>query len=193
MRRIKDRKFFQQSPKTVAKNLLGKILVCISNGVVVSGMITEVEAYEPYIDQAAHSYIGKTKRNEAQFLDGGYVYLHIIHNMVCMDITAQREGIPGSVLIRSLEPLEGIDIMIQRRKRDKMKDLTTGPGRLTQALGITMEYNMVDLCARDSVLYIADGSIKQFNIVQTTRIGISKSKEMLNRFYIEGNMFISKR
>ena len=193
MRKIKDRKFFQKSPRVLAKGLLGKILVHESREGVVSGMITEVEAYEGYMDQAAHSYKGKTKRNEAQFLDGGHIYLHTIHNRICMDIVAESEGVPGSVLIRSLEPLSGIDIMIERRGQSKIENLATGPGRLTQALGITMEYNKLDLCAKDSVIYIAEGDIEPFEIVQTTRIGISKSKDMPNRFYIKGNRFISKK
>lgn len=193
MRKIKDRRFFQKSPKILAKNLLGKILVHESTEGLVSGMITEVEAYEAFIDQAAHSYIGKTKRNAVQFLDGGRVYLHMIHNKVCMDITADREGMPGSVLIRSLAPIDGIDIMINRREQNNIKNLTTGPGKLTQALGINMIYNGIDLCLESSPIYIADNGTKNFEIVQTTRIGISKSTEMLNRLYIKDNEFISRR
>jgi len=106
---------------------------------------------------------------------------------------AEVENVPASVLMRSLEPLEGIEIMQARRNQTKIENLTTGPAKLTQALGIGMEWQKADLCKPGSKLYLADINKKDFEITQTTRVGISKSTERLNRFYITGCRFISRK
>jgi DNA-3-methyladenine glycosylase len=187
-----QRKFFKRDCITVSKELLGKIVVHDSKQGTVSGRITEVEAYEAYTDPSAHSYKGKTERNKSLYLEGGHLYLFKIHRYICMDIVTGEKDEPSSVLLRSLEPLEGIDIIKKNRGKQKLIELTTGPGKLVQALGIEYKYDGYDICQPDSKIYIVDDGYEVEDIVQTTRVGISKAKDLKNRFYIKNSKYISK-
>ncbi len=188
-----QRKFFIRDCITVSKELLGKIVVHNSKQGTVSGRITETESYEAYTDPSAHSYKGKTERNKSLYLEGGYLYLFKIHRYICMDIVTGEEGVPSSVLLRSLEPLEGIDIMKENRGKQKLIELTTGPGKLVQALGIEYKYDGYNIYQPDSKIYIVDDGYEVEDIVQTTRVGISKAKDLKNRFYIKNSKYISKK
>jgi DNA-3-methyladenine glycosylase len=188
-----QRKFFKRDCITVSKELLGKIVVHDSKQGTVSGRITEVEAYEAYTDPSAHSYKGKTERNKSLYLEGGHLYLFKIHRYICMDIVTGEKDEPSSVLLRSLEPLEGIDIIKKNRGKQKLIELTTGPGKLVQALGIEYKYDGYDICQPDSKIYIVDDGYEVEDIVQTTRVGISKAKDLKNRFYIKNSKYISKK
>ncbi|MCB0749433.1 MAG: DNA-3-methyladenine glycosylase, partial [Ignavibacteriae bacterium] len=121
---VLKRSFFHQSPLIVAKMLLGKILVREIDGLKLSGRIVEVEAYEAYTDEAAHSYRGKTKRNMSLYKDAGHAYIHRIHMQNCIDIVTEPIDVPSSVLIRAIEPIEGIEIMKNNRKKEKIHELT---------------------------------------------------------------------
>jgi DNA-3-methyladenine glycosylase len=190
---ILQREFFKRDCLTVSQELLGKIVVHESKQGTLSGRITEVEAYQAYTDPSAHSYKGKTKRNKSLYLEGGHLYLFKVHRYLCMDVVTGEKGVPSSVLLRSLEPLEGIDAMKENRNKEKLRELTTGPGKLVQALGIGYKYNGYDICQPDSKIYIVDDGFEVEDIVQTTRVGISKAKDFLNRFYIKNSEYISRK
>jgi len=188
-----DRKIFLRNPHLVAVDLLGSELIHVTDQGEISGIITEVEVYEAFTDKSAHSYTGKSKRNEALFLEGGHLYLFKVHKHICLDIVTEKEGVPSSVLIRSLEPLKGIERMKELRSQGNIKNLTTGPGKLTQALDIEIELNKLDLCSSDSPLKIRWKDVSEEEIYKTTRIGISRDTEKLNRYYIKNNEYIPRK
>jgi len=199
-----NREFYNRDTITVAKDLLGKILVHNYKGNIIKGKIVETEAYLGVKDKAAHSYGGKkTKRVEVMYGPPGVAYVYFIYGMYyCFNIVTQKEGIPEAVLIRAVEPVENIDLMaINRFKKPyeeltkyQKKNLTNGPGKLCMALNIGREQNGLDLCG--DTLYLEEGQKQYFNIVATTRIGIDyaeEAKDFPYRFYIEGNPYVSAK
>ncbi|NLW41057.1 MAG: DNA-3-methyladenine glycosylase [Tissierellia bacterium] len=198
-----DREFYSRDTLTVARELLGKVLVHNINGQKLRGIIVETEAYLGLRDKAAHSYGGrKTKRVESMYDLPGTAYVFFIYGMYyCFNIVTERIGVPEAVLIRGIEPIEGLDFMARNRfgvdydnltKRQK-RNLTNGPGKLSIAFNIDKSLDGVDLCG-DS-LYLEHGDGKKFNIVQTKRIGIDYAEEARDfpyRFYIQGNPYVSK-
>ncbi len=196
------RSFYERSTELVAKELLGKILVHESGGVKISGKIAETEAYLGVADKAAHSFGGrKTNRVNVMYGAPGHSYVFMIYGMYyCFNVVTEKPGIPEAVLIRALEPVEGLEEMSVNRfgksyttlsKREKL-NLTNGPGKLCGALAIDKALNGEDLCG--DRLYIEDNNEK-FNIITSTRIGIDyaqEAKEYLLRFYIDGNDYVSK-
>lgn len=199
-----ERKFYDRDTIKVARDLLGKILVHNINGKIISGKIVEVEAYNGITDKAAHSFGGKkTNRTEVMYGKPGISYIFIVYGMYnCFNVVTEKEGIPNAVLIRALEPLEGLDyISFNRFKKpyDKLtkyqiRNLTNGPGKLCQALSIDRSNNREDLCK--NILYIIDAGIKNFKIQYSKRIGIDYAEEAANypwRFYIKDNLYISKK
>lgn len=185
--------FYDCSPLAVAPDLLGKILVRKLDNQILSGRIVEVEAYLAGQDEASHAFKGRTKRNESLFKKAGHAYVYSIHQQKCLDIVTEKEGVPTSVLIRGLEPLEGIEFMKQFRNKEKLTDLTSGPGKLTQALQIGKEFDGVDMTSESSLLYVLDDGYVQEKIVTAKRVGITKAVEKEYRFYIAGNSFVSKK
>jgi DNA-3-methyladenine glycosylase len=189
--------FYQRSTKKVARELLGKRLVRIHKGKRISGIITETEAYLGLIDKGCHSYGGKiTERLKTMYLDGGHSYVYFIYGMYyCFNVVTRSPQHPEAVLIRSLEPVEGLDLMKKFRKQDNIKNLTTGPGKLTQALAITKQENGVSLL--EDTLFIEDfHSIPKTQIIARPRIGIDYAEEAKDwplRFYIKDSQFISKK
>lgn len=183
--------FYRRNCITVAKELLGKILVVNNGRLKLSGIITETEAYPGKNDEASHSYIGKTKRNEKMFEAGGIAYVYFTYgNHFCFNVVTGKEGLGSAVLIRSLQPLTGTDIMKKNRGTTDIYNLTTGPGKITQAFGINRKHNGMDLTG--DIIYIINNNKKEdFNIVRSKRIGIKKNRDKLFRFTIEGNPFIS--
>lgn len=193
-----ERKFYMRDAVTVGKDILGKIIVKkTADGRMMSGRITEVEAYMGTTDKASHSYGGRrTKRTEVMYKEGGYSYVFLIYGMYeCFNVTVGREGDPQAVLIRGVEPLENKNLMWEKRKVKKEKDISNGPGKLTKALGITREDNGADLVASEN-LWLEDDGYKVKDIVETTRIGIDYAEEdalKLWRFYIKDSIFVSKK
>lgn len=196
------RDFFNRDSVIVAKELLGKVLVHEVNGERISAKIVEVEAYMGITDKAAHSYGGKrTPRVEVMYGGPGFSYVFIIYGMYhCFNIVTREEGNPQAVLIRALEPLEGLDLMAQNRfkksydqlTKSQIKGLTNGPGKLCKALLIDRSANGEDLCGDN--LYIEEGENEKFNIISSKRVGIDYSgeaKDYLWRFYIEDNKYVS--
>lgn len=196
------RNFYSKDTISIAKNLLGKILVHDINGKQLSGRIVETEAYKGITDKAAHSYMNRrTKRTEVMYGPCGFSYVFMIYGMYyCFNVVTEAEGIPEAVLIRALEPVCCIDEMSFNRYNKKfehlnktqIKNLTNGPGKLCKALLINKEQNKKDLC--NSNLYIAEDDFRDFKIKSTKRIGIDYAEDAADypwRFYIENNSYIS--
>jgi len=190
---VLKRSFYARNSVKVAKNLLGKILVRELPEGRLSGKIVEVEAYGGSDDPASHAYRGKTSRNEVMFGKPGLAYIYFTYGMhYCLNVKTEREGIPGAVLIRALEPLEGIEIMKRNRSIEKLSELTNGPAKLTKAMKITKELNGWDL-TKGKKLFICKPKVKEkFEIATTYRIGIKVGTEKPWRFYIKRNPFVSR-
>jgi len=183
--------FYARDTRKVARNLLGKILSCKTSEGIAKGRIVETEAYCGDKDPAAHAYRGKTPRSKIMWGRAGVAYVYFVYGMHHMlNVVTEREGTPGSVFIRALKPIEGIRLMKQRRKTQDAKTLTNSPAKLTQALGITMQDNGVDL--ESGHLWIEEGRKEKFDIVSTGRVGIKAGKKLQLRFYIKGDEHMSR-
>jgi DNA-3-methyladenine glycosylase len=195
-----DRAFFARSPRRVARELLGKVLVRDGGKLQLAARIVEVEAYLGVNDPAAHAAAGNTARTSVLFGPPGYAYVYFIYgNHYCLNVSCEREGKAGSVLFRALEPLAGIDEMARARgivlqgPRDLPK-LTAGPGRLAEAFGITRSRdNGCDLTSPSSGLWIGEDGFRTRSIQITPRIGISKAADQPLRYTLAGNLFVSGR
>ena len=193
------RAFYAREPRRVARSLLGKILVRRAGDVTLTARIVEVEAYLGADDPAAHSAAGRTARNAVLFGPPGYAYIYFIYgNHYCLNVSCEPEGQAGGVLFRALEPLTGIDQMAAGRgiavhsEKDWPK-LTSGPGRLCEAFGITRARdNGCDLVSSESELWIGDDGYRARKIRVTPRIGITKAASRPLRYIIDGNRFISR-
>jgi DNA-3-methyladenine glycosylase len=210
-----DRAFYARDPRRVARELLGKVLVRQeaagklrrggsnhANGLKadtrLTARIVEVEAYLGQNDPAAHSAAGQTLRNAVLFGPPGYAYIYFIYgNHYCLNVSCEPEGQGAGVLFRAVEPLSGIDEMAHARgiqisgPRDLTK-LTSGPGRLAEAFGITRDRdNGCDLTSSASGLWIGDDSYRARGIVTTPRIGITKAADHPLRYLLGGNAFVS--
>ncbi len=176
-----DRDFYKRDTVEAAHVLLGKIVVSNTPDGVVSGRIVETEAYV-YGDPAAHTTRGRTPRTEVMFGEPGHAYIYIIHGIhFCMNVVSHPEGVPGGVLLRALEPLEGIELMKRNRGLEIPKALCSGPAKLTQALQIDKSLLGEDLLG--DRLYLIDDGTDIGEIVARPRIGVSRAAEKLLRFY----------
>ncbi len=186
---VLTRSFYLDSPEVVASNLLGKLITRHLDGERLTGRIIEVEAYLGLSDPAAHTFIGKTTRNAVLFGPPGFSYVYFIYGMhYCLNFSCLQEGEPGGVLIRALEPLEGLETMAQLRGLSsgaKPKLLTSGPGRLCQALAVTRAtHNGLDVTLADSPLQVLDDGYRPASILATPRIGIKKATDKPLRFVV---------
>jgi DNA-3-methyladenine glycosylase len=191
--------FFAQDTLTVARLLLGKRLVRCLDGERLAGRIVEAEAYIGADDLGCHASVGHTARNEVMFGPPGHAYVYFTYGMHWMfNVVTEAKGFPAAVLIRALEPLEGISVMERNRKGRTGFELCNGPAKLAQALGITRALNGADLCARRGVeLWIEDTPpIPDDDIVMGPRIGLNHTpepwKSVAWRFYVRGDLFVSK-
>jgi len=198
-----SREFYRRDALIVAKELLGNLIVKKVGNDILVAKIVEVEAYRGTIDKAAHSYSGKaTNRTKIMYGDGGFAYVYLIYGMYyCMNIVASTIDNPEAILIRAVEPIDGIDIMSKLRygkdfnditKKQKI-NLTNGPGKLCIALNITKEDNGVDMYGED--FYILNNEKKDFTIETSKRINIDYSEEAKDfdwRFFIKDNIYVSK-
>lgn len=184
------REFFARPPVDVAKDCLGKVLVHGRT----AGRIVEVEAYLGEQDQAAHAWRGLTERTRVLYGPPGHAYVYFIYGMYeCLNFTVESLGLPGSLLVRALEPLRGVELMRRRRgKADgRLEDLASGPGKLTIALGITRKLNGSDLVSGPlEVRRLRDEP--KFEILATPRIGITHCADWPLRFVVAGSRFASK-
>lgn len=196
MLRILSREFYDRDPRLVGPDLLGKVLVRRNKRKRMVGRIVEVEAYLGADDPAAHAYIGKTSRNAVLFGPPGHAYVYFIYgNHFCLNVSCLPDGIPGGILFRALEPLEGNEEMASLRGIDNSSDLrrlTSGPGRLAAAFGITRDLdNGKNLTSPRSDLYIADDGSPPPRVLITKRIGITKAADLPLRYIVAGNRFVS--
>jgi DNA-3-methyladenine glycosylase len=186
---ILPREFYARATADVARDLLGKVLV---NGKT-SGIIVETEAYLGGEDLASHSAAGITERTRVIFGPPGHAYVYLSYGMhECLNIVAEPDGQPGCVLIRALEPVSGLDIMRARRRAAKnVRDLTSGPGKLTRALGITRADYGLDLTHGRLTVQEPD-RVAPIEIQITPRIGITKCADLPLRFFVKGSPFVSR-
>ncbi|HTU68970.1 MAG TPA: DNA-3-methyladenine glycosylase [Candidatus Baltobacteraceae bacterium] len=175
----------------LARYLVGKMLVHDLRGRRTSGRIVETEAY-PVGDAAGHAFRGQTRRNGSLYLTRGHAYVYFIYGMYyCLNVSSERAGIGAGVLVRALEPIEGIELMKERRGSSPVRDLARGPGRLTVAMAIDMRDDGVDLCTDPSLwLGVADSEYRG-RVSATTRIGLSRERSRAWRFYERGSAFVS--
>jgi len=188
---ILPQKFYSRPTIQVAKELLGQILVHETPLGTVSGRIVEVEAYLPKNDPGCHASRGKTPRNEVMFGPAGFSYVYFCYgNHFMFNFVTEKEGVPGAVLVRALEPVRGADVMVRRRERFEPKDLglTNGPGKLVQALGIDRSHNQLPVFKKP--LY-ALAAKREGAVGVTTRIGITEGSELPLRFFLKGNPYLS--
>lgn len=185
--------FYQHNPTLVAQELLGKHLIRTIGDVELIGMIVETEAYLAENDLASHAIRGRTFATASLYLDGGHAYVHRIHKYHCFDVVTETKDMGGSVLIRAVQPIHGIEIMKKFRKTDNLTELTSGPGKLCLAFDIDKSFDGIDLRNKLSELRICEGvQIPENMILRSERIGISRSTEEKLRFFIKDNAFVSR-
>jgi DNA-3-methyladenine glycosylase len=189
------RSFYSRSAPHVAKDLLGKILVRRIRQTTLSGKIVEVEAYLGKKDPASHAYRGKTGRNELMFGEGGHLYVYFTYGMhFCANVVTGKIDVGEAVLIRAIEPLDGIGVMKRNRRftadRTDERNLTNGPAKLCEALEIKREDNGTDLSGDKT--FLIEGERPKSAIGTSTRIGITRGKEKKWRFFLKGNKWVSK-
>ena len=198
LRSVLSREFYDRDPRRVSRELLGKVLVRRERNQVLAARIVEVEAYLGEDDPAAHSFAGRTLRNAVLFGPPGYAYVYFIYgNHFCLNVSCLPDGVAGAILFRALEPLAGMEHMALSRNvsidsaRD-LRKLTSGPGRLAEAFGITRDRdNGKDLTGARSDLFIADDGYRVRRVLTTPRIGITKAAGLPLRYLIAGNEFVS--
>ncbi|MBI5417070.1 DNA-3-methyladenine glycosylase [Candidatus Poribacteria bacterium] len=196
--KILKREFYSQDAITAAKNLLGKYLIHNQDDNKISGKIVETEAYTGVEDRASHGFGGKiTERNKAEFMIGGHIYIYLVYGMYWqLNISTGLEGIPECVLIRAVEPAGCIDVMMKKRKIEKIINLSNGPGKLCMAMGFDKSHYGLDV-TKSKEVYVEDHNenINENEIISAKRIGIDYAgawKDKLLRFYIKNNKFVSK-
>ncbi len=182
--------FYLNETAEVAKQLLGQILVHNTGEGLVSGIIVETEAYLRENDPGCHAASGRTKRNEAMFEEGGIAYVYLIYGMYyCFNVVTGKEGDGEAVLIRAVEPLEGLEIMARSRGGKEPYALCSGPGKLCQAFAIDARHNGKPL--NGPHLGIMEGK-KAGRIKAASRVGLARGKDKLLRFYFADCPFVSK-
>ena len=191
--------FYRRELLDVARDLLGKIIVKSGGNKILAGKIVEVEAYHGDSDKAAHSYGGITKRNEIMFEAGGYLYVYFTYGAHhCCNVVTGKKGQGTAVLIRAVEPVEGIDSMIKNRFGRKLKNdkeifnLTSGPGKVCKAFSIDRTHSGTDLTGNK--IFILNGEkIKSKEIGVSKRIGITRSVDLPWRFFIKNSSYLSRK
>lgn len=183
------RSFYLRGTIDVSRDLLGKVVVHGQT----AGIIVETEAYLGGDDLASHSAVGITPRTKVIFGPPGHAYVYLSYGMhECLNIVAEPAGKAGCVLIRALEPIEGLDIMRTRRPQARTdRDLASGPGKLTRALAITRAHNGIDM-TRGDLIVREPASDTPIEIEVTKRIGITKCADLPLRFTVKGNRFVSR-
>lgn len=188
--------FFLQDAVAVAKNVLGDYLVVRDKDIWLVGKVVEVESYLGIDDDASHNFGGKiTQRNKVMYSDGGVIYIYFIYGKYwCFNIVVSKKGSPQAVFIRALEPVLGKERMMENKKTNDIRKLTSGPCRWTSAFGIDERFLAKSITSRQ--IYISYNPLKNYEIVKAKRIGIDYahvSKDLFLRFYIKDNPFVSKK
>jgi DNA-3-methyladenine glycosylase len=185
------RPFFERYTPLVARELLGCRLVRILDDERVAGLIVETEAYRGRRDPASHAFRGRTKRNEVMFRPAGHAYVYFTMGAhFCLNVTTEPKEKPAAVLIRAVEPVEGVAVMKGNRGLDDVHRLADGPGKLTKALKIEKDLNGEDI-VRSARLFLEREAVPK-EIAASSRVGISAGKSFKWRFYVEGSEFVSR-
>ncbi|MCH2177383.1 MAG: DNA-3-methyladenine glycosylase [Mariniblastus sp.] len=185
--------FYKRTAKEVARSLIGTILVSRIAGLRVSGMVVETEAYLATRDAASHGTQGPNRKNRSMFGPAGRAYVYPIHARYCFNAVTGIEGIASAVLIRAVEPIDGIKVMQQRRQRESLKLLTSGPARLCEAFALNRQQDGISLTTRRTTwleqnpAFTADPK----SLRATRRIGVTSAKNLKLRFVLRGNLFVS--
>ncbi len=201
--------FYSRSTLKVLEDLIGKVLVRKSEEGLTSGVIVEAEAYTGEDDPASYAFCGRTKRSEIMYGPPGRAFVHFTYGMHHMlNLVTEREEFPAAILIRALEPREGISLMKERRQTEELFNLCSGPAKICQAFGIDRSHNGVSLSSSRSPLFIKEGERREKGekreeeekrkkrkeeLLWTSRIGIERGKERLWRAYLKGSPFISAK
>ena len=187
--------FFARDSEVVAAELVGHLLIFEQKGFRLIGKVVETEAYFGSEDPASHAFRGKTPRNAVMFGRAGISYVYFNYgSCFLLNVVTREIGLAGAVLIRALEPLKGIEVMEKRRKKCcRFEDLTSGPGKLTQAFGITKKENGLDMTGGPLRFEENPDLPDILTLKASERIGISLGKHLLYRFYIKDNPFVSRR
>ncbi len=192
-----SRDFFARDTLTVAREMLGQRLVRVLDGARLAGRIVEVEAYVGEADQASHARPGRTRRNAPMYGPPGHAYVYLIYGMHnCLNVVTEREGFPAAILVRALEPLEGVDRMRALRGGRPDLPLTSGPARLCQALDVDRRFDGADLCTPDALLFLeADAYLPDEAVATGPRVGVRGDGAALTapwRFYQRGSPHVSR-
>ena len=192
-----SRDYFARDTLIVARDLLGQRLVRVLDGARLSGRIVEVEAYVGEEDQACHARCGRTERNAPMYGPPGHAYVYFVYGMHhCLNVVTGREGYPAAVLIRALEPLEGIEGMRARRGGRPDAQLMSGPARLCQALDVGRQFDGADLCAPDALLFLEeDAAIPADAVAASPRVGVRGDGVALTvpwRLYVRDSRYVSR-
>ncbi len=180
--RVLSRPFFDRDPVTVARELLGKLLLHDDAGQLLVGRIVETEAYLAADDPASHSYRGQTPRNTAMYGPPGHAYVYAMHRYHCLNVVTEGEGIPSAVLVRAVEPLQGVEVMSSRRETERFVNLTSGPGKLCQAFAIDRSLDQWALTQGRRLWLAEPVSETDIDIAVTPRIGVTSAQDSLLRF-----------
>ena len=192
--KVLPKKFYERSPERVARELLGKILVRKKGDKILSGIIVETEAYYGPEDPASRASSGMKNFNRPMWQQPGVAFIYNVHKYWMFNIVAHKPGGVGAVLIRAVEPLEGIEVMKRNRgfsNNERLVDLTNGPGKFTVAFGIDKMLNGVCLTSKNSSIYVVNNEAR-IRVSSSKRIGVKADLNRDLRFYIEGNRFVSK-
>lgn len=189
--RVLPREFYERRTETVAKEILGKLLIRRSAEGDTGGIIVEAEAYLGEGDPASRASRGKTRRNEIMWGRGGLAFIDMVHGRWLLNITTERPGKAGAVLVRAIEPTIGVEMMMRRRGTDRITELASGPGKLTEAMGITKELHGTDLTDPSGPLVVLDEG-RRVRVARSHRVGVREDLPEQLRFFVPGNPFVSR-
>ncbi|GAC1630173.1 MAG: DNA-3-methyladenine glycosylase [Chloroflexota bacterium] len=186
-----DRSFYARPADIVARDLLGTVLTRAVGNASLQGRIVETEAYTGATDPGSHAFRGPTRRNAVMFGPAGYLYVYFTYGMHhCMNVVTGDDGEAGAVLVRALEPMSGIEVMQRLRNVKSTVELCNGPAKLCQALAVDRSHNGLDLTGTE--IWIEDAGGKCDDVVVTTRVGLSRGRDLLLRFFLAHNRYVSR-
>ncbi len=185
--------FYDRDPVTVAKELLGSVLVHQTDAGLVTGRIVEAEAYLAKDDSACHASRGRTRKNASMFGPPGHAYVYPIHARYCFNVVTEPEGVASAVLVRAVEPLDGIPLMKRRRARDRLEEIANGPAKLCEAFDIDRAMDGWDLTVGDGSWIEKDSDFDglQTDVGRSERIGVTSAHDLQLRFFFRGNAYVS--
>ena len=184
--------FYRRDTAVVAQGLLGKTVVRKLGQQTLKGVIVETEAYYGDRDPASRAYRGRKNYNTPMFDDPGRLFIYMVHGWWLLNVSAHEPGEVGAVLIRGLEPIDGIPVMEENRGVEDLHNLTSGPGKLMKALDVTKALHGLDVTEGSAELTIIDEGPKEFQTATSHRIGVTRDLPRELRFYIKGNPFVSR-